>query len=150
MKLRIDGRMREAELRVDGEVVLVRLDGVEHRVGWRRDADGSLRLELEGRQLRAWAEGAQVLVDGRARRVERAAGEAKELLPDTVTPPMPAVVVKVLVQPGDKVERGDRLVVVSAMKTETSLKAPRAGTVVAVRVVVGQNVRPGEELVLVE
>ena len=63
---------------------------------------------------------------------------------------MPAVVVRVLAEPGQKVVRGQVLVVVSAMKLETALVAPYDGTVSAVRTVVGANVMPGEVLVDVE
>jgi biotin carboxyl carrier protein len=51
---------------------------------------------------------------------------------------------------GDTVEKGQGLVVVAAMKMETTLTAPHAGEVTAVRVEVGANVRPGEILVDVE
>ena len=60
---------------------------------------------------------------------------------------MPATVVRVLVAVGDAVEAGQKVVVVAAMKMETTLRAPRAGVVRAVNVTPGQQVRPGEELV---
>lgn len=147
MRLRIGGKVREVESRVDGDVVLLTVDGVSHRVPYRRDPDGTLVLDVEGRTLRAWSDGEWAVADGRARRIERVAPTATEDVPDVVSPPMPAVVVKVLVAVGDVVKRGDRLVVVSAMKTETALKAPKDGVVKEVRVGVGQNVRPGDVLV---
>jgi acetyl-CoA carboxylase biotin carboxylase subunit len=67
-----------------------------------------------------------------------------------VTPPMPAVVIAVLVEEGRAVKRGDPLVVVSAMKTETQLVSPLDGRVGAVKARVGAKVRPGEILVQVE
>jgi biotin carboxyl carrier protein len=63
---------------------------------------------------------------------------------------MPAVVVAVLVEAGLAVARGDPLVVVSAMKTETQLVAPIAGRVAAVSARVGAKVRPGDVLVQIE
>jgi biotin carboxyl carrier protein len=63
---------------------------------------------------------------------------------------MPSVVVAVLVEVGRRVARGDPLVVVSAMKTETQLAAPIAGRVKAVNAAVGAKVRPGDVLVEVE
>jgi biotin carboxyl carrier protein len=70
--------------------------------------------------------------------------------PGAVTPPMPSIVVAVLVSEGQRVERGEPLVVVSAMKTESQLASPVAGYVRAVRASVGAKVRPGEILVEVE
>jgi biotin carboxyl carrier protein len=63
---------------------------------------------------------------------------------------MPATVVKVLVAVGDTVEAGQKLVTVAAMKMETALRSPRAGTVARVSATPGQQVRPGDELVVVE
>jgi biotin carboxyl carrier protein len=51
------------------------------------------------------------------------------------------------VKPGQRVARGDELVVVEAMKMENALRAPHDGTVRAVRVAVGETVAPGRALV---
>ncbi|HEY6104737.1 MAG TPA: biotin carboxylase N-terminal domain-containing protein, partial [Anaeromyxobacteraceae bacterium] len=72
------------------------------------------------------------------------------LPPGAVTPPMPAVVIAVLVEEGRTVARGEPLVVVSAMKTESQLVSPLAGRVRSVNTRVGARVRPGEILVQVE
>lgn len=150
MKVRIGGRVREVETRVEGDAVVVVLDGASHRVPYQRDPDGTLRLTIGGRTVPAWSDGTWAVADGRARRIELVAAAAKEDLPDRITPPMPAVVVRVLVSIGATVARGERVVVISAMKTETALKAPRDGVVKAINVVAGQNVRPGELLVELE
>jgi len=71
-------------------------------------------------------------------------------LPQEVTPPMPSVVVRILVAEGDRVEKGKGVVVVSAMKMETTLQAPFAGTVLKVNVAEGDKVMPGEILVNIE
>lgn len=94
---------------------------------------------------------------GRTRRVQPAPDEAASVLgaPEgtvgdgAVTPPTPAVVVRVLVAVGDRVAQGQAVVVVSAMKMETTLTAPRDGVVSEVRAVPGARVRPGEVLVVV-
>jgi 3-methylcrotonyl-CoA carboxylase alpha subunit len=49
-----------------------------------------------------------------------------------VTAPMPGKVLDVFVKPGDAVEKGQKLLILSAMKIEHTMKAPRAGTVAAV------------------
>ncbi|HET6922561.1 MAG TPA: biotin carboxylase N-terminal domain-containing protein [Anaeromyxobacteraceae bacterium] len=72
------------------------------------------------------------------------------LPPGAVTPPMPALVVAVLVEEGRAVARGEPLVVVSAMKTESQLVSPVAGRVRSVNTRVGARVRPGDILVQVE
>lgn len=67
--------------------------------------------------------------------------------PESVTPPMPAVVISILVTPGDTVEKGQNVIVVSAMKMETTLTAPFAGEVVAVNTSEGAKVAPGDILI---
>jgi 3-methylcrotonyl-CoA carboxylase alpha subunit len=71
-------------------------------------------------------------------------------LPDQVTPPMPSVVISVLVKTGDTVEKGQGIVVVSAMKMETTLMAPFTGKVKRVNVAEGDKVAPGDILVDIE
>jgi len=68
-------------------------------------------------------------------------------IPREVTPPMPSVVVKLLVAEGDTVRKGDGVVVVSAMKMETTLAAPFDGRVGRINVAEGEKVKPGQILV---
>ncbi len=70
--------------------------------------------------------------------------------PTEVTPPMPAVVIAVSVSEGDVVEKGQGVVVVSAMKMETTLFAPFNGKVTKVNVAEGDKVMPGDILVDIE
>jgi biotin carboxyl carrier protein len=66
----------------------------------------------------------------------------------TLAAPMPATVVKVLVQPGAEVKSGDALIVLEAMKMELPLRAPADATVKAVHCREGELVSP--ETILVE
>ncbi|MBI4704154.1 MAG: acetyl-CoA carboxylase biotin carboxyl carrier protein subunit, partial [Deltaproteobacteria bacterium] len=94
-----------------------------------------------------WADGrARLVGEAQGRRTARRGGGAQQ----AVTPPMPAVVTKVLVQVGQQVAKGEPLVVVSAMKMEMTLSAPHAGTVVAIRVAPGAKGSPGDVLVDVQ
>ncbi|TAL68901.1 MAG: biotin/lipoyl-binding protein [Bacteroidetes bacterium] len=43
--------------------------------------------------------------------------------------PMPGMVVKILVEPGTEVHKGDSLLIVEAMKMENALKSPIRGKV---------------------
>ena len=64
-----------------------------------------------------------------------------------VTAPMPGKVIAVLVAAGDQVEAGQPLVLVEAMKMETTLAAEIAGRVRKVAVSPGQLVEGGQVLV---
>jgi 3-methylcrotonyl-CoA carboxylase alpha subunit len=71
-------------------------------------------------------------------------------LPQVITPPMPSVVVRIMVAEGDSLQRGDGVIVLTAMKMETTLTAPFPGRVAAINVSVGEKVMPGKILVDIE
>ena len=56
---------------------------------------------------------------------------------------------KVHVAPGDRVEEGQALVVVEAMKMETAVSAPKAGSISDVFVREGDAVAVGDSLVAI-
>ena len=76
-----------------------------------------------------------------------AQGAAQPAGDSTVIAPMPGVVLRVLVAPGEHVDAGQPLVILSAMKMETTLAAPYAATVKSVHVSEEQSVVTGEVLV---
>jgi 3-methylcrotonyl-CoA carboxylase alpha subunit len=66
-----------------------------------------------------------------------------------VKAPMHGKLIAVFVQPGDKVEKGQRLAIVEAMKMEHALLAPNAGEVVEVTAEPGAQVAEGARLIVV-
>jgi 3-methylcrotonyl-CoA carboxylase alpha subunit len=60
---------------------------------------------------------------------------------------MAATVVRIAVTPGDRVEDGDVLIALEAMKMELPIRAPRAGIVRAVHCREGELVQPGQVLI---
>lgn len=70
-----------------------------------------------------------------------------QAIPQDITPPMPAVVVRILVTKGDSVKQGQGVIVVESMKMETTLTSPCDGMVKAVNVAAGDKVMPGQILV---
>jgi biotin carboxyl carrier protein len=67
-----------------------------------------------------------------------------------ISSPMPGKIVKILVKQGDNVERGDTVIVVSAMKMESEYKSPVNGTVKKVFVNEGDTVDGNQPLVEIE
>ena len=61
--------------------------------------------------------------------------------------PMPGVVTRVLVKPGDEVKKGQPLVALEAMKMEHLIRAPRDGRVTAIAAKSGEMVAGGTALV---
>ena len=62
---------------------------------------------------------------------------------------MPGKVVRVLVAQGARVEAGQGLLVVEAMKMQNEVRSPKAGTLERLHVVEGQAVNAGEILAVV-
>lgn len=68
----------------------------------------------------------------------------------SLTAPMPATIVRVLVAPGTRVRKGDTVVVAEAMKMELPIRAPADAVVTAVRCREGELVQPDQPLVELE
>lgn len=64
-----------------------------------------------------------------------------------VNAPLAGTVVKVLVQPGQAVTEGETIIILEAMKMETSISAPANGNIVEVRIQAGDNCAVGDVLV---
>ena len=69
---------------------------------------------------------------------------------DSLESPMQGTVVKIVKSNGDRVEVGDLIVVLEAMKMEQPLIAHKAGTIAKLQVNVGQTVASGATLCLIE
>jgi biotin carboxyl carrier protein len=144
----LDGRQVEADLQAnhDSHLWHLVLDGRSHTLrARRRDGRGDWELEIDGRRHRALA------LDERSRAIRQLTGTAVVSHgPVELTAPMPGLVIKIDVEEAERVERGQGLVVIEAMKMENELKAMAAGRVVEVRVAPGQAVDKGETLLIIE
>lgn len=67
-----------------------------------------------------------------------------------VTTAMPGTIVDIKVNIGDKVEAGDAVLVIEAMKMENEIQASTSGTVVALNVQKGDSVTPDESLLEIQ
>jgi biotin carboxyl carrier protein len=77
--------------------------------------------------------------------------QSKQILTDnTIRSPMPGKVVRVFVKPGDIVDAGQPLIVLSAMKMESEFKAGQRGIVKEVPVKEGDTVDNNQLLVVIE
>ena len=63
---------------------------------------------------------------------------------------MPGKVVRVLVEPGTEVKKGDGVIVVEAMKMQNEMKSPKDGVVKEIRSSEGATVNAGDILAVIE
>ena len=69
---------------------------------------------------------------------------------NSVSSPMQGTVVKILKANGDRVEEGELIIVLEAMKMEQPLIAQRAGVIAQLGVGIGQTVSSGQLLCVIE
>lgn len=150
----------KANILYGGEVYAVKVaksgDGYEATVNGRSKpfkiharTEGAILIELDGERLSinvcAEKNRRYLAVDGEYYAVELVRGAlssktAVEGRGDSVTSPMPGLLVKVMVKPGDKVLAGTTLAVVEAMKMQNELRAPRDGVVKKINFAAGGQI----------
>lgn len=151
-RVTIDGVLAEVQLAhvpgtpfyhllVDGASWTVAVEPLEDGGGEARWA-----LGLAGERVIAQA------VDERTYHLRRVSGEEERgrtarSQTGVVAAPMPGLVVRVVVTPGQRVEAGTPLIVLEAMKMENELRASGPGVVSHVHVTVGQAVERGSPLI---
>ena len=150
-------RTREVEVEpLPGGRFRVTVDGAAHEVGLEALGDGRMRLLTP-----AGAVLAEVRASGHARYVrvhsmdfvlEREAGGRRRAGAHggSLEAPMPGVVTRVHVAPGDAVKQGQALIAIEAMKMEHVLRAPRDGKVRTIAAKPGEMVSGGVALVELE
>lgn len=69
---------------------------------------------------------------------------------EKIEAPMPGNILRVNVNVGDAVKKGDVLLVLEAMKMENEIKSPKDGTIGDVAVKSGAQVNTGDVLVVIE
>ena len=140
----LDARLTRLGARGDAETVLLVADGRPCVV----------TVERDGRATRVWVDGAPVEVEVKTEAdllLERFGLDAGDASADReVTAPMPGLVLRVLVEPGQTVEAGQGVAVLEAMKMENELTAPAAGTVAAVHASAGDAVAKGDLLIEID
>ena len=127
-------------------VRIVRIGTEVHRVVvQRRQGRGKYSLWVDGYRFDVEA------LDERTRQIrDVSAASAAPAGPAPVIAPMPGLVVRVRVAVGDRVEAGQGVVVMEAMKMENELRATAAGVVKSIEVEAGTAVEKGTLLVSLE
>jgi biotin carboxyl carrier protein len=68
----------------------------------------------------------------------------------TISSPMPGKVVKIPVKEGDKVEVGDTVIIISAMKMESEYKTGKSGIVKEIHISEGDTIEGHQPLITIE
>ena len=142
-KILLDGQSVDADaVEIAPNTLSLLLEGQSYDVRITPSPDGALKLQTGLQEFSA------EVLDPRAWR-GRKHGALEAEGRQQVVAPMPGKVIRVLVQAGDKVEAGQGLLVVEAMKMQNEIRSPKAGAVERLLVKEGQPVNAGDVLCIV-
>ena len=127
-----------------GTVSLI-IEGRSYILGLEKSDNGEYTIRWTGGDIPLEVE------DDRARLLKRVLGPAGSgKVIKSVKAPMPGMVVKLLVEKGAKVKKGQPLLVVEAMKMENEITAHADGTISDIKAAEGQAVEKNEILMVIE
>jgi biotin carboxyl carrier protein len=142
-RVKLDGRPFAVDaVEIAPNTLSILLDGQSFEINVTPSPDGKLKLQTGSREFIA------EVIDPRAWSGRRHGGvEAKGR--QQIVAPMPGKVVRLLVREGDRVEAGQGLLVVEAMKMQNEIRSPKNGAVERVLAKEGQPVNAGDVLCVV-
>jgi biotin carboxyl carrier protein len=135
----LDGRQVDADIaEVAPNTFSILLNGRAFEICVMQGSDGSLQLQTSSEEFTV------EVVDPRAWRGRHSAVLAEGR--QQIVAPMPGKIVRVLVQEGERVEAGQGLIVVEAMKMQNEIRSSKQGKVEGLHAKEGQPVNAGEVL----
>jgi biotin carboxyl carrier protein len=156
LKITLDNETQELQVQRTAEQLIVTRNGHETSLRIREVGDNTVVLEHHGRVIHlAGAKNGsqrQLWVDGQYanyERVQKQAGRGGTAVQGSLSATIPAVVSAILVEVGQSVEAGEKLILLESMKMIIPIQAPAAGTVTAISCAVGDSIQPGVPLVTV-
>ncbi len=161
----IGNREFDFELQSDDNGFLVELNGSEYQVDIDRLTERKYLLKINNSssevEISRNGGSLEIFMDGRDEHVrvepfhlaelrKRAGVSADSLENKMITAPMPGLVLSTEVIPGDKVSKGQTLIIVEAMKMENLIKSPADGIVKKIFVEASQAVDKNDKLLELE
>lgn len=142
----VNGQIQEVDFEsVSGQPVYSMLIDGKSYESYVYETEEGWQVLTRGRQYNLTIE------DEREKRLRAAAGggvaESGEF---HLKAPMPGLVVAIPVNEGDKVEKGQVILILESMKMQNELKSPKAGTVGRIRVKQGEKVEQRQALMSVQ
>jgi biotin carboxyl carrier protein len=143
-QISIDDRLVDADaFEIAPGIFSILVNGKSYEVRVTPTPTGTLTLQTAHQEFTA------EVIDPRAWRGRRhGAVEAEGR--QQILAPMPGKIIRMLVQTGEKVQAGQGLLVVEAMKMQNEIRSPKSGTVERLLVKEGQPVNSGEILAWID
>ena len=130
------------------ELQLLQTDGPTFTVAYQQPNGTQQQIRVAGH---ADGDKRQLWVNGRYRTYQRQRGQAiNKAGSGSLAATIPAIVSQILVDVGDNVAVGDKLILLESMKMVIPIQAPYSGIVTSINCVVGDAVQPGVPLLEIE
>jgi biotin carboxyl carrier protein len=161
LRLKIHGQQKNMEIGSPGEDCHFRYDDAEHTADVAIVRPGVYSILIGGRSYDASLERDEdhLSIAIRGSHIEVEISDPRQWSPKTapaghgiatLVSPMPGKVVRVLVTAGDRVEAGQGILVVEAMKMQNEIKTPKSGIVLSLAAREGATVTAGAALATIE
>ena len=167
LEIRLNDRYSQVEVvKRNNNKVAVRVDNQTYEIDVVKVEEGvfSILLEgksyvvhlLEGENAKKYTANAPFrsyeveVIDAESRYMASRKGDEPEDSAKHVSSPMPGKVVKIPVKIGEKVEAGQTVIIVSAMKMESEYKSAREGIVSEIHVGEGDTIEGHQPLITIE
>lgn len=166
LKAELNNETYEIEIRREGEKVYAEVDGRRYNLEAGEPEPNVFLLKNEGKIYDVFVspqqnanEPLQVKVKNQSfeinlidpKRLRGAVGEGGSAGGTAeIKTAMPGKVVRVLVEKGAKIQKGEGVIIVEAMKMQNEMKAPKDGIVKEIRFTEGATVNAGEILAVIE
>lgn len=147
--------MKSYKFKINGTEYTVDINEVEGQE-IKLDVNGTPYNVIVNKEMKQSHKAPKVVASRKAPQVAAAAGEVQRSNPapaagngNKITTPLPGTILDVFVNVGDKVNAGQRVVLLEAMKMENNIETDVAGTVTEVKVRKGDSVLEGDVLVVI-
>jgi biotin carboxyl carrier protein len=157
---------RNFEVTINSDLSVVKIDRLDVDIDYRLLRSGKLHsiltdhvnhefaLKRSEGGFEVWHGSKQLHVeinDEKAERFKRLMGDAlSSAKTESLKAPMPGLILKIEIEVGQTVKKGDGLIIIEAMKMENELKAHTSGIVKEIKVKPGQPVEKNQVLVIFE
>lgn len=159
--IKIDNKEYKVDLKQEGKGFKVYLDGKPRAVTVVSNKDSRLTLIIDDKPFDVILEADDhIVVGGESYNVEifdeqvgrlmKASAGKSEKRELAVKTAMPGLIIEVIVKQGDKVTKGQGLLIIEAMKMQNEIQTPRDGVVKTIQVKKGQTVNTGDTLIVIE
>jgi biotin carboxyl carrier protein len=143
-QISLDGAATDADaIEIAPGIFSILLNGESHEVRVAPNPDSSLTIQDGPNEFKAEVSDPR---SWRGRKQDAAEVEGRQ----KIVAPMPGKVIRLLVKPGDKVEAGQGILVVEAMKMQNEVKSPKSGTVEKLLAKESQPVNAGDILAWID